>query len=66
MKLQLVEGRCSGHARCHAVAPEVYAIDETSGFVKLQGVVTVPAGLEAIALRGVRACPERAIRVLDD
>jgi len=66
MKVALVEGRCSGHARCAAVAPEVYVLDENTGFVILEGTLAVPAGLEAAALRGARACPERAIQVLDD
>lgn len=66
MKVALIEGRCSGHARCTAVAPEVYVLDENTGFVILEGTLAVPAGLEAAALRGARACPERAIQVLDD
>ena len=66
MRIALNANRCSGHARCAAVAPEVYRLDENTGFVRLAGIVKVPPGLEAVALRGVRACPERAIQVLDD
>lgn len=54
---------CTGHARCEAVAGAVYRTDPDDGYLHpLQGAI--PPELEPIALRGARACPERAITVL--
>jgi len=55
--------RCVGHARCQAVAKGVYSTDEVEGKVLLV-CGAIPQELEALALRGARACPERAITVL--
>jgi ferredoxin len=57
--------RCVGHARCEALAQAVYRTDAVEGKVVLIAS-DVPKELEAIALRGARACPERAIAVLGD
>ena len=55
--------RCTGHARCEAVAGHVYATNPADGYVvPVEGAI--PPELEAMALRGARACPERAITVL--
>jgi ferredoxin len=64
MKVELLEGKCVGHARCAAVAPEIYELDD-NGYL-IQGVKQVPAGQEMAASRGARACPERAILVHQD
>jgi len=63
MRFRVKENACVGHARCATVAPEVYVLDD-DGYLRMQPTV-VPAGLEQSALRGARACPERAI-VLED
>jgi ferredoxin len=57
--------RCVGHARCEAIAKSVYTTDAVEGKVVLIAS-DVPKELEAIALRGARACPERAIAVTGD
>jgi ferredoxin len=57
--------RCVGHARCEALAKTVYSTDAAEGKVVLLAT-HVPKELEAIALRGARACPERAISVTGD
>jgi ferredoxin len=64
MKVELMHGRCVGHARCAAVAANVYELDE-NGYL-MPGVKEVPAGQEEAASRGARACPERAILVHQD
>jgi ferredoxin len=57
--------RCSGHARCFAVSPELFPLDD-DGYVALgPGGADVPAGLEDTANRGVKACPERALSTSD-
>ena len=64
MKIELMQGKCVGHARCAAVAPDVFELDD-NGYLT-PGVKDVPAGQEAAAMRGARACPERAILVRQD
>jgi ferredoxin len=53
--------KCVGHARCAAVAPSVYELDD-SGFNQTPEKIVGP-DLKADALRGARACPERVITV---
>lgn len=65
MKLVLVPGKCSGHARCAAVAPDLFKLDE-DGYLDLRDAVRVTPDQEAFARRGARACPERAIAVVDE
>ena len=64
MKITVNPTLCSGHARCAAVAPEVYELND-DGYVGFSEK-DVPPGLEAQARRGARACPERAITVVED
>jgi ferredoxin len=61
MKIVVNTALCSGHARCAAVAPEVFTLDDVGyiGFEEKE----VPEELEAQARRGVRACPERALKL---
>lgn len=64
MKIKADNNLCSGHARCAAVAPEVFTLTDDGyiGFTEKD----VPPELEALARRGVRACPERALSISDD
>jgi ferredoxin len=64
MRVALEPGRCQGHARCNAVAPDVFDLDD-DGFVQVDGSVEVAAGREDSARRGAAACPERALTPLD-
>lgn len=59
MKLELDTDACQGHARCLALAPDLFDLDATGYAVLL--VATVPPGLEAAAREAAAACPERAI-----
>lgn len=61
MRIVVDTGMCSGHARCHATAPQVYDLDEL-GYVDLRSAEVAPAD-EAAARRGAQACPERALSV---
>jgi len=63
MKIHIDRDRCVGHARCAAIAPEIYRLDE-AGYIAVSQI-DVPAGQEAAARRGARACPERIITVED-
>jgi ferredoxin len=67
MKIRVSADLCCGAQRCAVVAPEVYKL--VDGFNALVGAsedFVVPAGLEAQATRGARACPECAIHVLEE
>jgi ferredoxin len=62
MELQVALELCQGHARCAALAPEVYELDDDGYLATRSG--EVPAGREEPARRGARGCPERVIALL--
>lgn len=61
MQVAVDADRCEGHARCWAICPEVFGLDEEGHAVVL--VSEVPADLEDKAREAVTNCPERAITV---
>ena len=67
MKIRVSADLCCGAQRCVVVAPDVYQLSD--GFNALVGAAedyVVPQHLEASARRGARACPECAIKVIED
>jgi|LakMenEpi03Aug12_release.lakeMendotaPanAssembly.Ray.scaffolds.fasta_scaffold703756_2 ferredoxin len=64
MKIIANRQRCSGHARCAAMAEQLFELDD-NGYIGFDER-TVPPGQEEAAQRGVRACPERALKLVDD
>jgi len=64
MKIKVDHEKCSGHARCWSLSPEVFALND-DGYIR-PGDIAVPEGLEKIARRGARACPERALNLVED
>jgi ferredoxin len=64
MKVVVDKNKCSGHARCAAVAPEFFELD-SDGYLDI-AEKAVPTGMEEVARRGARACPERAIAIVED
>lgn len=63
MRVTIDPDRCQGHNRCHALAPELFEVDDL-GFARARGTGEVPAGLETKALLAVRNCPEFAVRAM--
>lgn len=63
LRIKVDRGLCSGHARCAAVAAEVYRLDD-DGYCISDGD-EVRAEQEQLARRGARACPERAIEIVE-
>jgi len=61
MKIIADKTRCAGHARCAAVADQLFELD-SDGYIAFHEKA-VPAGAEELAKRGVRACPERALKI---
>ena len=64
MKIKSETEKCVGHARCAAVAPEVFSLDD-NGF-NTTPEIAVPDALKDKAARGARACPEMIILVEED
>ena len=64
MRVRIDRAGCVGNARCWAVAPELYPLDD-DGYIATDGF-DVPPGQEELARRGARACPERVIAVEED
>ncbi|NNH70859.1 ferredoxin [Nocardia uniformis] len=59
MKLSIDTKKCSGHARCFAVAPDVFDVDDSGYAVPIDRAVDVP--LDPAVEAGIAACPERSI-----
>lgn len=59
MRITVDRDLCQGHARCCALAPEVYEIDDLGYIATTSREVPVP--LEEAARRGAAVCPERVI-----
>jgi ferredoxin len=64
VKIRIDRTRCTGNARCWAIAPGLYPLDD-EGYIASDGF-DVPVDQEALARRGARACPERVIEVIDE
>lgn len=64
MKIRIEKTSCVGNARCAAVAPELFPLDE-NGYIAV-AEIQVPAGQEELARRGAAACPERIILIEED
>jgi ferredoxin len=65
MKIRVDPDKCQGHARCYALAPELFDVDDY-GLSSVKGDGTVPPALEEKARLAVANCPEYAIEVLSD
>jgi ferredoxin len=64
MKINVNKAICAGHARCWSLAPHLFPLDE-EGYIATDSFEVKP-GDEALARRGARACPERALSVVED
>jgi ferredoxin len=56
--------RCQGHARCAALAPELFALDELGNAQEIGDGIVAP-GLEGKAWLAKANCPELAIDVIE-
>ncbi|QQD17202.1 ferredoxin [Spongiibacter nanhainus] len=64
MKIRIDKDACVGNARCANVSEELFPLDD-DGYISVVEV-DVPEGMEQLARRGARACPERVIHIIDD
>jgi ferredoxin len=62
MRVIISEEHCQGHTMCNMVGPDLFKLDDIDGHSYVESS-EVPVGLEATALAGMAACPERAITV---
>ncbi|MFJ3212646.1 ferredoxin [Streptomyces flaveolus] len=62
MKIQIDRSRCEGHARCNAILPDLFVLDD-DGYIDTDGF-DVPAELEGDAEVAAASCPERVITVV--
>ncbi|HEY0219117.1 MAG TPA: ferredoxin [Afipia sp.] len=61
-KLEVDLDRCQGHARCFALAPELFGTDEYGNGEPRSGGLVMPEDFEKARL-AQRSCPEFAIRI---
>ncbi|RJF91189.1 ferredoxin [Sphingomonas cavernae] len=64
MRIRIIQAGCVGNARCAAVSEELFPLDD-DGYIAIEGF-DVEKGMELLAKRGARACPERIIVVEED
>jgi ferredoxin len=60
MNVSVNREACQGHARCYALCPEVFELDDL-GFALAQDRVPVATEFEEQVRRAVNNCPEHAI-----
>lgn len=65
MRVKIDGENCSGHGRCAKYAPNVYRLDDDGYNIDRGNEIDVPVGEEDKALLGIKACPERAISIVD-
>lgn len=64
MRVRLDKAKCTGHAQCHAIAPELFPTDDV-GYSTLQPHEVAHEDEQATR-DGVNACPEGALILEDD
>jgi ferredoxin len=64
MKVRIDPERCQGHARCYALAPDLFDVDDY-GQSSVRGDGTVPSDREEAARLAAANCPEFAIEIED-
>ena len=61
VRIDIDERQCQGHARCNAVGPDVFDIDDL-GYLTTRSK-DVAEDLADEARKGAAACPERVITI---
>lgn len=64
MRVRVDPDRCQGHARCYALAPDLFDVDEY-GQSSARGDGTVPPGRQEAARLAVANCPEFAVELVE-
>ena len=64
MKIRIDRDACVGNARCAAVSEALFQLDD-DGYIAVSEI-DVPEGMEDLARRGARACPEKIIEIIEE
>lgn len=64
MRIWVDPDKCTGHARCYGLAPELFDVDDY-GLTSAKGDGTVPTELEDRARLAIANCPEFAIEEVE-
>lgn len=64
-KVIITPGRCQGHARCYALVPDFFELDD-EGYIDFTEKKVPDDANRQLIRRGVNACPERALRLAED
>ena len=65
LRVRVDRERCQGHARCFALAPELFKLDEF-GNGRERGDGAVAAALESKARLAQTNCPELAVEIIEE
>jgi ferredoxin len=65
LRVRIDRERCQGHARCFALAPELFELDQFGHGRQIRDGV-VPAELETKARLAQANCPEFAIELIEE
>ena len=65
MRLSVDTAVCTGHGRCYALAPQLFAPDDFGHCELVVGDGSVASELEEQARVGRESCPEQAITISD-
>jgi ferredoxin len=65
MKVEIDAELCSGHGRCRILAGSVYRLDDEGYNADRGAIIDVSPENEAVAVRGMKSCPEAAISIVD-
>jgi ferredoxin len=65
VKIRVDPDKCQGHARCFALSPELFSVDDY-GLSTVVGDGRVPVELEEKAHLAIDNCPEFAIEELSE
>ena len=65
LKVKVDPERCQGHARCAALAPELFKLDELGNAHEI-GDGTVPEALVEKPYLAKSNCPELAIEIIEE
>jgi ferredoxin len=65
VRIRIDPDRCQGHARCYALAPDLFEVDDY-GQSSVRGDGVVPSDREDVARLAIANCPEFAIEAIAD
>jgi ferredoxin len=65
MRVKIDKDLCTGHGRCEVTAGAYYQLDSNGYNAERGKTLQVPPEMEALARKGAKFCPERAITIIE-